>query len=249
MGSLLLNNITVVLNEPRYPENIGAAARCCMNMGIGGGMYVVRPRWLDRDRMLKMATHEAASIVEEMQVFDTLNDALGEFGYVFGTSARTGKKRIPTHTPREAALRVCEVGALNKVAMVFGSEKTGLHNADLELCHALISIPAAGFSSINLAQSVMIVCYEIFVAASAPMEKFVPRLATVYELEGMYGHIGELFDAAGFVKREDPDYWISHVRNFLNSCSLKSRDARMIRGFCRQLMHAINVAGEVSAKR
>ena len=249
MGSSLLNNITVVLNEPKYPENIGAAARCCMNMGIAGGLYAVRPQWYDRERMLKMATHEAASIVEEMQVFDDLGDALGEFGYVFGTSARTGRKRIPTHTPREAALRVCETGVLNKVAIVFGSENTGLQNADLELCQALITIPTAGFSSINLAQSVMIVAYEIFAAAYAPMEKFVPKLATAYELEGMYGHIAELFDAAGFVKRENPDYWPLNVRHFLNSCSLKARDARMIRGLCRQLLHAINVVGEVSDKR
>jgi tRNA/rRNA methyltransferase len=214
-----------------------------MNMGLGGGIYAVRPQMPYREKMLKMATHEAASIIEEMRVFDNLKDALRQFGYVLGTSARTGKKRLPTHTPRQAAARICEAAAENRVALLFGSEKWGLQNSDLELCHGLVTIPTAGFSSINLAQSVMILAYEIHIAASAPPERFMPKLATTHELEGMYAHISELFDAAGFVKREDPGYWLSNVRRFLASYPLKARDARMIRGFCRQLLHVLNTQG------
>lgn len=236
----LLDNITIILHEPRYPENIGAAARCCKNMSVGGGLILINPELPDMEKMLKMATHEASSIIENMKTFQSLEDALAGFNYIFGTTARTGKKRVPTHSPKEAANTACSLLHNNRVGILFGSERWGLQNVHLDMCHGLIRIPTAEFSSINLAQSVMIIVYEIFVTASEKPESFMPRLASFHESQGMYEHISQLFEEAGFVKRENPDYWVSHVRRFLSSYPLKARDARMIRGFCRQLLFALS---------
>jgi len=233
-----LKNIAVVLNEPRYPENIGAAARCCKNMGINR-LICVRPRLLDKEKMLKMATHESAELIENLEIFDSLKECLEDFNFVVGTTARTGRQRRPTDTPRTLAKDIVGISQENKIALLFGSEKFGLTNEDLKLCHRLVNIPTAEFSSINLAQSVMILCYEIFIATSS-IKKSIPKIASVKELEGMYEHLKEACLAIGFINPENPDYWINNIRKLFSRIELRSKEVRVIRGFCRQILWAIN---------
>ncbi|MBW1994166.1 MAG: RNA methyltransferase, partial [Deltaproteobacteria bacterium] len=103
--SLNLDNIAVVLHRPRYPENIGASARVIRNMGIGK-LIVVQPENCDLTKILKMATHAAAEIVEEMEVFDSLNFALSSFQYIVGTIARMGRQRQDVMEPSELGKRL-----------------------------------------------------------------------------------------------------------------------------------------------
>ncbi len=235
-----LMNIWIVLNETRYPENIGAAARACCNMGITR-LAVVCPRRLDRSRILKMATHEASHIVENMLLFGDLKEALSDFNFVVGTTARTGRHRLPTHGPRQLARTVAPISQTNKVALLFGSENSGLTNKHLEMCQAIVTIPTAGFSSINLAQSVMILCYEMFCARPETV-KSEPKLATLYELEGMYQHLSEMFGAVGLVNPQHPSYWLNMTRRFLGRYHLKSKEVRLIRGLCRQILRTLSCA-------
>ncbi len=233
-----MDNISVVLNEPRFPENIGAAARCCRNMGISS-LILVRPEQPDRGKMLKMATHEAAEIIENMKIHDSLEDALSEFGHVAGTTARQGRARRPTHLPRDAASMINRLSTRNRVALLFGSENTGLSNSHLKYCNSLITIPTADFSSINLAQSVMIICHEIF-TARAPVSLTQPQLANVFETEAMYSHIERMFRAVDLYSESKPDYWLTRARTFLGRCELRSRDVRLIRGLCRQVLNTVH---------
>ncbi len=232
-----MDSITVVLNEPRYPENIGAAARCCCNMGVPR-LVVVRPYRLDQEKMLKMATHEAAHLIENMKVFDSLEDAVAKLNYLVGTTARTGRRRRPTDSPREIARRLAPLSQNNKIGLVFGSEKWGLTNKQLRLCHAIVTIPTAQFASINLAQSVMIICYELFMA-DAPDGLIQPKLANSRELEGMYEHLKQAFQAIGFINQENPDYWLENVRRLFSRLELRSKEVKLIRGFCRQVLWAV----------
>ncbi|NDY42819.1 RNA methyltransferase [Dissulfurirhabdus thermomarina] len=237
-----LDNVTVVLHEPRYPENIGAAARACRNMGARG-LVAVRPRNPDREKMLKMATHEAADLVEAMPILDSLDEALAPFQHVVGTTARTGRHRRPTDTPRGLARGLAPVLARNRVALLFGSEKWGLSNAALARCQSLVTIPTAGFSSVNLAQSVMILLYELRLAdgdAAPPL----PRLADQRELEGLFAHLAELFEAVGFIHPESPEHWMANVRRFVGRLQLQAREVRLARGFCRQVLWALGRSGE-----
>ncbi len=209
-----------------------------MNMGIDR-LVIVRPRSLEREKMLKMATHAAARVIEEMKVHDTLDDALAPFNYVIGTTARTGRLRAPTHSPRQMAQKVWGLLGNNKVALLFGSEKFGLSNRELRRCNGFVTIPTAQFSSINLAQSVMIMVYEIFTARSGSAVHH-PRLASRMELDQMYQHLEMALDAVGLVKKYQPGYWTKKLRRILSDLELKSRHVRFMRGFCR---HIIRSAG------
>ncbi len=232
-----LDNFCVILYEPHYSENIGAAARCCCNMGIPQ-LIVVRPCRPESEKMLKMATHEASALIETMPVFDSLEEALAPFHYVVGTTARTGRQRRPTHTLRGLAEKLVGLGIKDRIALLFGPENQGLTNSQLRLCQSLVTIPTAAFSSINLAQSVMIVCYEIFMAASNSKEVVRPRLATTRMLEGMYGHLKEVFLAIGLDNPQNPEYWTTNARRILGRLGLRPREVKLIRGFCRQVLWA-----------
>ncbi|MDY6955081.1 MAG: RNA methyltransferase [Thermodesulfobacteriota bacterium] len=229
-----LENITIVLHRPRYPENIGASARVARNMGISQ-LIVVDPRDCDLTRVLKMATHFAADLVEEMEVFDNLQKALGPFQYVVGTTARLGGKRATTLHPRKIAEKLIPISQKNRIALVFGPENTGLTNAELRLCHATVTIPTAEFASLNLAQAVMVVCYEVFLASRQEGQGFTPRWATSRELEAMYEQLKKTLVDIDFINRENPDYWMQYVRRFLARGGMRAREVKMIRGICRQI--------------
>ncbi len=229
-----LDNIAIVLNEPHYPENIGAAVRAAKNMGISR-FLVVNPADCDLRRILKMATHHAEDLVLGMEVHEQLEEALKPFQYVVGSTARTGSRRQSVKNPRQLALELVNISRKNRVALLFGSEASGLANEHLRFCDALVTIPTAGFSSINMAQAVMIMVYEIFTASSEKKEGFTPRLATHGELEAMYVHLKDTLTKINFINPENPDYWIASVRRFFSRMKLRGRDIHLIRGICRQI--------------
>jgi tRNA/rRNA methyltransferase len=233
----LLDNVAIVLMTPKYPENIGAAARCAMNMGITR-LIIVRDEAPDQEKMLKMATHKAAHIIKHLEHFDNLGDALAPFSHVVGTSARQGKKRLIENSPRHMPDTIIPLLENNRVALLFGPEHRGLTNDDLKYCQTTVTIPTADFSSLNLAQAVAILSYELYwgLMHSGKISQFSPKLASSYELEGMYGHIEELLNKIGFLRTNDTSYWIRNIRHFLGRISLRAKEARIIRGFCRSFL-------------
>jgi tRNA/rRNA methyltransferase len=228
-------NITIVLNKPKYPGNVGSVARCARNMGIEK-ISVVGNRDLALEEMRQMATHFAAGIVDRIQHFDRLDEALARFHYIVGTTSRRGSARGPVVSPREMAARLVDISQDNKVALLIGPEDTGLSNDDLRFCHLLVTIPTSKHNkSINLSHAAMILCYEIFVSHMEPMEAFTSRLAASAELEGMYDHLKGLLMKIGFLNPENPEFWMMHIRRFLSRTNLFSKEVKIIRGLCRQL--------------
>jgi len=228
-------NITIVLNKPKYPGNVGSVARCAKNMGIEKIM-VVGNRNLDEEEMKMMATHVAADIVDNIRYFDYLDETLAGFHYIVGTTSRRGNARGPVVSPREMAERLPDISQENEVALLFGPEDTGLSNDELRFCHLVVAIPASSrFKSINLSHAMMILCYEIFVSRAEPMEKFTPRLATSAELEGMYDQAKELLTKIDFLNPQNPDYSVMHIRRLLSRTKLLSREVKILRGICRQI--------------
>lgn len=229
-----LKNIAIVLYRPHYPENIGAAARAAKNMGIGR-LVVVDPRNCDLTRILTMATHAVADMIEEMEVHDDLPEALAPFHYIVGTTARVGAQRRTMHSPRNMARELAAISQSNQVAILFGPENCGLANRELQYCHALVTIPTADFASLNLAQAVMVIAYELFLAGVAEPKAVVPRLAASHELEGMYDQLRETLAKIHFINPENPDYWLKSIRRFASRVRLQAREVRIIRGICRQI--------------
>ncbi|MBW2318803.1 MAG: RNA methyltransferase, partial [Deltaproteobacteria bacterium] len=150
-------------------------------------------------------------------------------------TARIGRRRPTISGPRKLAEELVTISQKNRIAIVFGHESSGLTNAELGLCQAVVTIPTAEFSSLNLAQAVMLFCYEMFLASREETEKLTPKLATRHELEGMYKQLKETFVNISFINPENPDYWMQHVRRFFSRIKMRARDVRMIRGICRQI--------------
>jgi tRNA/rRNA methyltransferase len=228
-----LEKVAIVLFRPRLAENIGAVARAACNMGLSR-LVVVQPEDLDEERMLKMATGPAAHILVHMTVSDDLAQALAPFQYIVGTTARRGGVRQELLNPREVAARIVEVSLQNEVALLFGPENWGLTNEELPFCHALATIPTAACSSLNLAQAVMVLVYELFTAVN-PSARFEPRLANSRELESMYAMLQETLVKINFISHQNPEHWMFNVRRLFARHGLRARETQVIKGICRQI--------------
>lgn len=235
----MLDNLAVVLVRPRFPENIGAAARACVNFGCSRLVLVAPERW-DQDKALPLATPRGAELLRRMEIFEDLAAALAGFTFAYGTTARAGGWRQGLLTPAqagpEAAARLREGG---KVALVFGSEDCGLSNAEVELCQALVNIPAAPeASSLNLAQAVLLLLYEVFSAARdrpcPPGGRVEERLATHQELELLFAAMQAALADIDALKPENPDYWMLPVRRFVARIGLRRGEFDLLMGVCRQ---------------
>ncbi|MBF0449672.1 MAG: RNA methyltransferase [Candidatus Magnetomorum sp.] len=229
-----LNNIAIVLNRPRFPENIGSAARAMCNMGLNR-LIVIDPQNCDLTKMLKLATHSAYDVVENIDLYNDLATALAPFQYVVATTARLGGYRIAIQSPRDCAHQLINVSHKNDIAIVFGPEDRGLINQEIKLCHALVNIPTADFSSLNVAQAVMVICYELFTATNETLNAFTPKLANHYELESMYTRLQEVLTTIDFIHHDNPEHWMTNIRRFFSRLQLRSRDVRIILGICRQI--------------
>jgi tRNA/rRNA methyltransferase len=230
-------NISIVLYKPKYAGNVGSVARAAKNMGISK-IVVVGAADYDRGEMEQRSTHLAADVLDSIVYVNSIEEALGGFNYIVGTTARLGKARGPFVSPRAAAQNIADLSQKNKIALLFGPEDTGLANDHLRLCHSVVTIPTSReFTSLNLSQAVMILCYEIFIASSAAATaaEATPKLALSSELEGMYGQIKDLLAKIGFLNPENPEYWMLDLRRFFSRAGLLSREVKIIRGICRRM--------------
>jgi tRNA/rRNA methyltransferase len=126
-------------------------------MGIKN-LVVVSPENYDLEKVRKLATHAASDVVDRIEIFENLKAALLPFNYVVGTTARLGGERPGVSSPSEMAENLIKISHKNKVAILFGPEDRGLLNEDIRLCHELVNIPASDFSSLNVAQAVLVIC-------------------------------------------------------------------------------------------
>jgi len=234
MKTAILESIRIILIDPQIPENIGSVARAMNNMGLFN-LTLVNPKNCDLSRILKTATGPSIDLIEKMEVFDNLLDAIGSCNYIVGTTARTGIHRPAITNPRRLAYNLTDITQNNQVAIIFGPEDKGLSNEHLRYCDTIVTIPTSSFSSLNLAQAVMLICYEIFLASRNDDLKSIPRLANRFELEGMYDHLKDVLMKIGFIQPQNPEHWMLNIRRFLSRLTLRAREVRIIRGICRQI--------------
>ena len=233
-ATVKLKNVCIILSRPRYPENIGAAARAMRNMGFEQ-LIVVNPQNYDMSRVLKMATHGAVEVVEQIKVYEDLRTALEPLSYIVGTTARLGGQRQLVGSAARLAQKLAPISAENQVGLLFGPEDRGLTNEDIRLCHELVNIPTAGFSSLNLGQAVMVVCYELRRYNQPGGKTFVPRLANRHELDGMYAQLKDILVRISYLQPDNPDYFMNNLRHFGTRLKLRAKEVSIIRGICRQI--------------
>lgn len=235
MEALAAKTISFVLCRPKFPENIGSAARAMKNMGFSR-LVVVSEEPFDMERVYRMATHAARDVVDAIVWHENLAQAVADKSYVVGTTARLGRNRKRSLlTPPQLAEQIHRLSTENEAAILFGSEDRGLENEDLRLCHAFVCIPTADFSSLNLAQAVMVIAHTLFSHAMPPSLEPLPKLATRQELDALYAHMQETLIRIDFMRPDNPDYWLDNFRHLLSRIPLKAREVRMLRGICRQV--------------
>lgn len=212
--------------------NIGAAARAMNNMGIRD-LALVNPCDYTSEDARKMASGCNDTLLGA-RVYKTTEEAVAGAGYVVGMTCREGKERQNVMGPDELAEKLAGVSQENRVALLFGSERTGLTNEEVALCDTLVSIPASALNiSLNLAQAVLIVCYEIFrVSGNGPVnppgESRV--LATSEEMERMYSHMEDVLSRIGYLDPQNPGHIMRAIRNIFARAGLDPREVRILRG-------------------
>jgi tRNA/rRNA methyltransferase len=232
----MLSKIAIVLVEPREPGNIGAAARAMANMGLSRLVLVRPPPHLVGDAF-KMAL-AARPILEAAVVADDLGEAVARFGFVAGTTRRAGSGRRGRLSPRALAAELPGVAGANDVAILFGREDSGLTNAELRFCQRLVTIPSSdGFGSLNLAQSVLVVAYEIFIAAGAAgagAERPAGKRASIADLEGLYAQTERSLLQIGYLDPANPARMMRVFRRLVGRAGPDAREVRALRGIFRQ---------------
>jgi len=232
----VLGGPVVVLVDPQLGENIGTAARAMLNGGLDD-LRLVRPRDGWPNAKAVSSAVGAAAVVEGAQLFDTTEAAIADCRRVYATTARRRDMTKPVLSPRRAAAEMREAaGRGERCAVLFGPERRGLTNDDIALADA--GIEAAlnpAFQSLNLAQAVLLVAYEWFVAASdAPERELVlgtTRPATKDELQGFFDHLEGELDRCGFLKvKEKRPSMVRNIRNMFQRAELTEQEVRTLRG-------------------
>ena len=242
----MLEKIAIVLVEPREPGNIGAVARAMANMGLSR-LVLVRPPDHRVAAAFKMAL-AARPILEAAVVVDGLAQALGGFGFVAGTTRRPGAGRRGRVTPRQLASELPAVAAANDVAILFGREDCGLTNDELQYCQRLVTIPSSeGFGSLNLAQSVLAIAYEIFLVddSSGSGGPGPPaRRAPTADLEGLYAQMERVLLHIGYLDPANPAHMMRVFRRLLGRAGPDAREVKALRGIFRQVDWYVGRHGE-----
>lgn len=232
-------NVKIVLVEPQYAGNIGACARAMKNMGLHQ-LVLVRPADFMVDEGLKMAV-DAKNILKKAAICSDLAEALSGTSLSIGTSRRKGKLRKPIYSIKEAVGKAYSLSEKEEVAFVFGREDRGLLTHELKLCTIISTIPTDNhFPSINLAQSVMITCYELFLASNSAHMEERPTLAKFEDIEGFFKHLEETLVKIDFLNEVYPTSIMVALRRLFGKAQLEDREVKILRGILRQVRWYVN---------
>ncbi len=243
----IFSNIVVVLFQPKDPINIGTTLRAMKNMGLRQ-LRIVEPA-ADDPRRIHISAPRSEEEIKAIQRFSTLTDALHDVQYTVGLTARSRKAEYTVMHPREACPRLLEQAAEGKVALLFGREDFGLPNDALTLCQAYVTIPAnPDYSSLNLAQAVLIMVYELFLAGQQetiplPEAKRSFPLAEHSQMEGMYQQIEDTLWGIEFIKTPNSRGVMRSLRNVFSRTELDEREVRIVRGIFHEVMKFLRRKG------
>ncbi|WP_147651666.1 RNA methyltransferase [Vulcaniibacterium gelatinicum] len=243
--------VRIVLVGTQHPGNVGAAARAMKTMGLRS-LVLVAPECDpqgERDALAMAAG--ADDLIAAAPVHADLAAAVADCRLVLGCTARARRVQLEELTPREAAARAWDAAVHGEVALVFGRERTGLENEELQLCHAAVHIPSdPAFPSLNLAAAVQVLAYEVRLAAlglagapamEGPWQR--PDVAPHVELEGLFAHLAEALDAIDFHKGRDPTSVLRKLRRLYLRAQLDSREVRLLRGILADTERMARLAG------
>jgi TrmH family RNA methyltransferase len=236
-------NIDIVLVEPRNHGNVGAAARALYNMGLD---HLVLVGWRDDVEARRIAFEWATDgegVLQSARRCDSLDEAIAGAALAIATSARLGADRPPPIAKAELGPVLARWTPNNRVAIVFGPERTGLRREHLALCSNTLILPVAkGRKSLNLAQAVLLTAYEILMAAGAPVEADQRRtgpldgVATREERQRLYRHAVEALEAVDFLNPNRPIQPLHDIGYLLDRAGATAHEVRILHGILRNIL-------------
>ncbi|GLU31546.1 tRNA (cytidine/uridine-2'-O-)-methyltransferase TrmJ [Trinickia caryophylli] len=239
-----------VLVEPSHPGNVGAAARALKTMGFSR-LVLVAPRvaHVKTDPDAVAMASGADDVLASATIVPTLADALAGVQWSVALTARSREYGPPQRAPRAAADMACRHAARGDVAFVFGNERTGLSNEHVERCSALVHIPAnPAYSSLNLAQAVQVLAYELRLAylgeetkpgpeaAQAAQADAGAALAAGDEIERMFVHLENALIALDFLDPANPKKLMSRLRRLFARAGLEREEVNIVRGIAKHIL-------------
>lgn len=252
----MLDKVSIVLVGTSHPGNIGSAARAMKVMGLTQ-LILVDPQCEVDGQTIALASG-ASDVATNAKVFDTLEEALAESSLVVGTSARSRSLNWPMIEPRETGLKLIEEASQGRdVALVFGRERTGLTNEELQQCHYHVSIPAnPEYSSLNLAMAVQTICYEIrmswlakkeqpFQTQSIDSDSQAIEYPRHNELALFYQHLEKVLFDTEFIKKDQPNLVMNKLKRLFTRARPEKQEINILRG----ILTAVEKSIENKAKK
>ena len=230
----MLDQIRIVLVNTSHTGNMGSAARAMKTMGLSQ-MVLVDPQALPDGNANALAAG-ASDILAYARIVATLDEAIADCGLVIGTSARSRTLSWPMLDPREAGEKLVAEGMQHPVALVFGRERTGLTNDELQKCHYHVAIPAnPEYSSLNLAMAVQTLCYEVRMHWLLQQEQagdsgMAVEYPSVEQLEGFYQHLEQTLLKTGFITDDHPGQVMNKLRRLFNRARPEAVELNILRG-------------------
>ena len=226
----------IILCEPQLGENIGTAARAMANFGLTD-LRLVNPREGWPSEKAASAAAKADHVIENVQVFENVEDAVADLSLIFATTARKRDMFKPVIGPDEAAGKlVATIGEGAKAGLLFGRERWGLNNAEVALSDAIVTLPVEpAFASLNIAQAVLILAYEWRRAKQSdealPFDYEAGEQASKKDMVGMFDHLESSLDETGFftVAEKRPSM-VNNIRVMLTRANFNAQEVRTFRG-------------------
>jgi TrmH family RNA methyltransferase len=221
--------VRVVLIDPSHPGNIGSVARAMKNMALSD-LVLVRPRSFPHAESTALAAG-ADDILAGARVVESVEQAVADCAFIAGTTSRPRSYYWEFTTPRDVAGRIVALAPENRAALLFGSERYGLATEDLNLCNVLVRIPAnPEYCSLNLAMSVQLAGYEIFMAREQPQShtQLEMALAPSGDVEHFYAHLHEVLNEIDFEDRTG--HLMERLRRLFNRAQLDRNELNILRG-------------------
>ncbi|EGR3976971.1 tRNA (cytosine(32)/uridine(32)-2'-O)-methyltransferase TrmJ [Vibrio cholerae] len=241
---MMLERVKVVLVGTTHSGNIGSAARAMKVMGLSQ-MVLVDPQCQVDAQAIALAAG-ASEIALNAQIYPTLEAAVADCGLVVGTSARSRTLEWPMLEPRECGEKIISEANQHSVAMVFGRERTGLTNDELQLCHYHVCVPAnPEYSSLNLAMAVQLLSYEVRMAylalqqssQSSTLQEEYPRHQ---ELERFYAHLEQVIMQTEFISAQQPGQVMNKLRRMFTRARPEAQEINILRGILTSVQKSIS---------
>lgn len=244
-----LQQVRCVLVRTSHPGNIGAAARALASMGLRD-LRLVKPQRFPHPEATALAA-AAGDVLEGAGVVAELEGAIADCSLVLGATARSRGIGLEELSPRVAAQRaLAAVGAGGEVALLFGNERNGLDNAEIQRCHAAIHIPSdPACPSLNLAQAVQVVAWELreAVLAGGGAPAIVPephgKPADAAAMEGFFEHLAETLEVIDFHKGRSPRTIMARLRRMFLRAGLDAGEVQVLRGILADTIRSVRTGG------